>query len=102
MTRRRWIAAFLMLVAARSAQAGTVQGRVVNGTTGKPAPAVEVILIQLQGGMQPVANTKTNAQGEFSFDHPGIGEQPMLVRAVYKGVNFHQALPPGRNAVDVS
>ena len=102
MTRRRWIAAFLMLVAARSAQAGTVQGRVVNGTTGKPAPAVEVILIQLQGGMQPVANTKTNAQGEFSFNHPGIGEQPMLVRAVYKGVNFHQALPPGRNAVDVS
>jgi len=98
---RLWIAALMLLTAFR-ASAGTVQGKVTNGTTGKPATAVEVILIQLQGGMQPVANTKTNAQGEFTFDHPGIGAQPMLVRAVYKGVNFHQPLPPGRNSVEVS
>src|SRR5215831_5162807 len=102
MTRRVWIAALLLSLAVWNARAGTVQGKVVNGTTGKPVAAIEVILIQLQGGMQPVANTKTNAQGEFSFDHPGIGAQPMLVRAVYQGVNFHQALPPGRNSVDVS
>src|SRR5262249_29613919 len=84
------------------AGAGTVKGKVVNGTTSKPAAYVEVVLIQLQGGMQPVANSKTNANGEFSFDHPGIGAQPMLIRAVYKGVNFHQPLPPGRDSVDVS
>lgn len=99
---RLWITAFLLLTTVCTAEAGTVQGKVTNGTTGKPAAAVEVILIQLQGGMQPVANTRTNAQGEFTFDHPGIGAQPMLVRAVYKGVNFHQALPPGRNSVEVS
>lgn len=100
--RRPCIAAFMLFTAAWSANAGTVQGKVTNGTTGKPATLVEVILIQLQGGMQPVASTKTNAQGEFTFDNPGIGAQPMLVRAVYKGVNFHQALPPGRNSVEVS
>src|SRR5262249_3560803 len=59
------------------------------------------ILIQLQGGMQPVANTQSDAQGNFSFDNPGLGAQPMLVRAVYHGINFHQPVPPGRSSVEV-
>ena len=79
----------------------TVHGTVKNGTTGKPAADVEVILIQLQGGMQPVLNTKTDAQGQFTFDFPAIGTQPMLVRAVYRGVLFHEPLPPGQNQVQV-
>jgi hypothetical protein len=79
----------------------TVHGTVKNGTTGKPAGDVEVILIQLQGGMQPVLNSKTDAQGQFTFDYPSIGAQPMLVRAVYHGINFHQPLPPGQNQVQV-
>jgi hypothetical protein len=99
--RRVCVAALFLSLACSTAKAGTVQGKVVNATTGKPAASVEVILIQLQGGMQPVANTRTNAQGEFSFDNPGIGAQPMLVRAVYRGVNFHQPLPPGRPSVQV-
>ena len=94
-------AAFLFSFIAATAHAGTVQGKVVNATTGKPAPLVEVVLIQLQGGMQPVSNARTNEQGEFTFDHPGIGAQPMLVRAVYRGVNFHQALPPGKSSIQV-
>jgi hypothetical protein len=97
---------FLALVAVQlvvsSAHAGVLHGNVKNGTTGKAAAGIEVILIQLQGGMQPVANSKTDAQGQFSFDHPSLGAQPMLVRAVYKGVNFHQPVPPGRNDVEVS
>jgi len=79
----------------------TVHGTVRNGTTGKPAADIDVILIQLQGGMQPVLNSKTDAQGQFTFDYPSIGAQPMLIRAVYKGINFHQPLPPGRNDVQV-
>jgi hypothetical protein len=79
----------------------TVHGTVKNGTTGKPAADVEVILIQLQGGMQPVLNSKTDAQGQFTFDYPSIGTKPMLVRAVYRGINFHQPLPPGQNQVQV-
>jgi hypothetical protein len=83
------------------AYSATVHGTVKNGTTGKPAGDVEVILIQLQGGMQPVLNSKTDAQGQFTFDYPSIGTQPMLVRAVYRGINFHQPLPPGQNQVQV-
>ena len=53
-------------------RAGTLHGTVKNGTTSKPAADTEVILIQLQGGMQPVANTKTDAQGQFTFDNPTL------------------------------
>src|ERR1700758_3645334 len=88
------------LFAGVSARAGVLHGSVKNGTTGKAAAGIDVILIQLQGGMQPVANSKTDAQGQFSFDYPAVGTQPMLVRAVYKGINFHQPLPPGSSNVE--
>jgi hypothetical protein len=91
----------LVLAPLAIAEAGTVHGTVVNGTTGKAAAGIDVILIQLQGGMQEVAHSKSGAQGEFTFDHPGLGAQPMLVRAVYHGVNFNHALPPGTSTVQV-
>jgi hypothetical protein len=81
--------------------AGTLQGTVRNGTTGLAAAGVDVILIQLQGGMQPVGNTKTDAQGHFEFTHPQIGAGPMLVRAVYRGVNYHEPVPPGKSTADI-
>jgi hypothetical protein len=96
------VIATLILTPFAIAEAGTVHGTVTNGTTGKPAVGVDVILIQLQGGMQPVANSKSDAKGEFTFDNPGLGAQPMLVRAVYHGINFHQPVPPGSTNVQVS
>jgi hypothetical protein len=100
--RSVFVALSALLLFAASARAGQLHGTVKNGTTGKAAAGVEVVLIQLQGGMQPVANSKTDAQGQFSFDNPSLGAQPMLVRAVYKGINFHQPVPPGRSDVEVS
>ena len=93
--------ALTILAFAQTDSAATVHGTVNNGTTGKPGAGVEVVLIQLQGSMQPVANTKTDASGNFTFDNPNIGGQPMLIRAVYKGVNFHQPLPPGKDSIRV-
>ena len=72
----------VILASAAASFAGTVTGTVRNGTTNKPAPNVEMILIQLQGGMQPVANTKTDADGHFKFDNPMLGTAPMLDRPV--------------------
>ena len=83
------------------AEAGTVHGTVINGTTGKAASGIELMLIQLQGGMQEVAHSKSDSQGGFSFEHAGLGAQPMLVRAVYHGVNFNKALPPGTTTAQV-
>ena len=95
------IAALALLVSA-AAQAAPVTGTVRNGTSGKPASGVDVVLIQLQGEMQTVASTKTDAQGNYKLDHAAAGRDAMLVRAVYRGVNFHQPLPPGRNTADLT
>jgi hypothetical protein len=86
---------------ASSSFGGTVTGTVRNGTTGKPAAGVDMILIQLQGGMQPVATTKTDADGHYKFDHPALGTGPMLIRAVYRGVNYHEPATPDKTTVDV-
>jgi hypothetical protein len=94
-------ASLLLCALASSGFAGTVTGTVRNGTTGKPAAGVEMILIQLQGGMQPVANTKTDADGHYKFDHPGLGAGPMLIRAVYRGVNYHEPATPDKTTVDM-
>ena len=91
----------LVSMTAPRAFAGTLAGTVTNGTTGKPAAGVDVILIQLQGGMQPVANTKTDAQGQFHFDNPGLGAGPMLVRVVYRGVNYHEPITPGKATAQI-
>src|SRR5712692_4094806 len=99
--RFAFVAVLALASWATVAEAGTVRGTVVNGTTGKPAAGIELALIQLQGGMQEVAHSKSGAQGEFTFDNPAIGGQPMLVRAVYQGVNFHHALPPGSTTAQV-
>ena len=101
---RRAVACFALLIAfAAAASAGTVTGIIRNGTNnGAVAPGVDVILIQLQGGMQPVANTKTDAKGAYKFDFPAIGQGPMLLRAVYHGVMFHQPLTPGHDTVDIT
>ena len=91
----------LVLAPLAIAEAGTVRGTVMNGTTGKAAAGIDLILIQLQGGMQEVAHSKSGAQGEFAFEHPGLGAQPMLVRAVYHGINFNHAVPPGTATAQV-
>jgi Carboxypeptidase regulatory-like domain len=93
---------FLAIAAlATTATAGTLNGTVKNGTTGQVVAGADVILIQLQGGMQPVANTKTDAQGQFHFDNPQLGTGPMLVRVVYKGVNYHEPITPGKMSATI-
>jgi hypothetical protein len=92
-----------LLLVSVAAQAGTVSGVVHNGTnSNKAAAGVDVLLIQLQGGMSVVASTKTDAEGRYHLDNPGIGQGPMLIRAVYRGVFFHQPLTPGTATVDVT
>jgi hypothetical protein len=100
LSRMLRVAAFLA-VFSLPASAGTLTGTVTNGTTGKPVPRQDVILISLQGGMQPVETVQTDAEGRFRFNRPEIGQGPMLVRVPYESVNYHQAAPPGRDTVEV-
>jgi hypothetical protein len=99
-----WLCAVLFFSAflALPASAGTLSGTVVNATTGKPVPHADVILISLQGTMQPVETIKSDAEGHFQFNRPEIGQGPMLIRVPYENVNYHQPAPPGRDSVTVN
>jgi hypothetical protein len=71
-----------------------VDGTVINGTTGKPAPNTIVSLVQPgQGGMQTLASVKSDAQGMFKIDKSVQG--PQLVQALYSGVLYNKVLMPG-------
>src|SRR5260370_17031131 len=101
--QRVWRHSSVLRPAAAAAHAGTVSGVVHNGNNGnKPAAGGDVLLIQLQGGMEVVASTKSDAQGLYHIDNSAIGQGPMLIRAVYRGVFFHQPLTPGTSTVDVT
>jgi hypothetical protein len=91
----------LLFAGAMPALAGTLSGTVRNGTTGAVVPNQDVILIQLQGGMQSAGTFRTDAQGHYTMDHPAIGQAPVLVRVQYRGVNYHQNVPPGQTTADI-
>lgn len=84
-----------------TARAGTVRGTVMNGTTGQLAAGVELTLVQPMGGMQELAHAKSGPQGEFSFDNPNVGTQPLLVQGMYRGVRFNAMIPPGNSSATV-
>jgi hypothetical protein len=91
----------LLLIPFSAARAGTVRGTVKNGTTGQIAAGVELTLVQPMGGMLELAHSKSGPQGEFSFDNPNVGGQPLLVQANYHGVRFNAAVPPGNSSATV-
>jgi hypothetical protein len=94
-------AALLLACAAFPAAAGTVTGTVTNGTTNQPVAGVDVILLQLQGGMQAVDTVKSDASGHFTITNNVLGTAPMLLRVPYKGVLYHAPVPPNTPSVQI-
>ncbi|MGB6483300.1 MAG: carboxypeptidase-like regulatory domain-containing protein [Candidatus Acidiferrales bacterium] len=94
-------AVLLFFGAALPAAAGTVSGTVKNGTTNRPVAAADVILLALQGGMQAVATVKTDASGHFTITNDALGTAPMLLRVPYKGVLYHEPVPPNTPSVQI-
>lgn len=95
------LASALFLLATLPVFAGSVSGVVKNGTTNRPVAGADVILLQLQGGMQAVANVKTDAAGHFTINNGVLGTAPMLLRVPYKGVLYHAPVPPNTPSVDI-
>ena len=89
------------LLAASISHAGTLQGTVVNRTTGQAVPNVDVDLLSPTQGMALLGSVKSDAQGHFAADNPAIGTAPVLIRVTYQGVAFNSFSPPGRPQVDV-
>jgi len=94
----------LLLVAFNAAAvAQTLSGTVTNGTTGKPVPGDDVVLLTLTQGMNESGRTKTDADGKYSFALKEVG--PHLVRVLHQGVNYFPAggpITPNRSTADVT
>jgi hypothetical protein len=98
-TGRTRLVAACTLVLAVNAFAG-IDGVVTNGTTGKPQPGSTVTLFQTTNqGPQNLGSVKTDAAGKFGFTQdvqPGVGGGPLLLQAVYDGVQYNKTITPGQ------
>ena len=87
-----------LILLAVSAHAA-IDGVVTNGSTGKPQQGSTVTLFQTtQQGPQNLGSVKTDAQGKFVFTQdvkPGVGGGPLLLQAVYDGVQYNKTIAPG-------
>jgi hypothetical protein len=94
-----------LLLLTSFAAAQNITGTVTNGTTGKPAAGDEVTLLSLSQGMQEIGNTKSDAQGRFSFSPPTDKQAPHMVRATHQGVNYFPQggpLMPGSTTAELT
>src|SRR5215469_8913742 len=77
-----------------------VDGVVINGATNQPQAGSTVTLYQTTNqGPQNLGSVKTDAQGKFVFTQdvkPGVGGGPVLLQAVFQGVQYNLTIPPGR------
>jgi hypothetical protein len=87
--------------AARVSLAGTLQGTVINRTTGQPVGNMDVDLLSPTQGMALLASVKSDAQGRFAATNDAIGAAPVLIRVTYQGVSFNSFSPPGRPQAEV-
>jgi hypothetical protein len=93
--------ALTLLFAVSVSFAGTLQGTVINRTTGQPVPNTDVDLLSPTGGMALLASVKSDAQGHFTATHDAIGTVPVLIRVTFQDVAFNTFAPPGRPDVQV-
>src|SRR5581483_1177436 len=73
----------------------SIDGTVVNRTTGKPQPGVSITLVKPgEGGMRTIGTTTSDASGHFVFEKDEPGGGPQLLQANYKDVNYNKFLLP--------
>jgi hypothetical protein len=81
-----------------SAQAA-IEGKVINRTTGQPAPGVLITLLKFEAGMDPIEEARSGPDGSFAFQKPLTGANggpvPGMLRSEYEGVSYSEMLPPG-------
>ncbi len=79
----------------------SIDGTVVNRTTGKPVAGVSVSAVRpSERGMQTLGTAQTDASGQFKIDAPEGGGMTLL-QANFGGVNYNKMLTPGSAATGV-
>src|SRR5580698_2046794 len=99
MRSTRFFFLLIFLIAGVLAQAAPIAGTVTDKTTGKPAAGDQVVMLDVQAGMNEVAHATTDAKGHYSLNGPGDG--PYLVRVTHQGAGYFIAAPPGGGSGDI-
>jgi hypothetical protein len=89
------------ILAATAAHAGTLSGTVINRTTGKATPNIDLTFLSPTQRMRELGSANSDAQGHFTITNDAIGTAPVLVRATYHDVSYNTFAPPGRPNVEV-
>lgn len=72
----------------------TIDGTVVNKTTGQPVAGAAVSLVKASAqGMQPAGKAITDASGKFNIEGTAAGIS--LLQITFEGVNYNKLLEPG-------
>src|SRR5579883_2017742 len=98
-SRLRFSATALLVIASCSAIAATITGTVTNKTVNKPSGGDDVVLIAFGQGMQEAGRTKTDANGRYSIDVPDNGMH--LIRVDHQKAAYFQPVQPGTTTVNV-
>jgi hypothetical protein len=73
----------------------SIDGTVVNKSTNKPRPGVNITLVKPGAqGMQTIGTTVSDATGRFVFEKDQPGGGPQLLQALYDGVNYNKLMTP--------
>ncbi len=85
-----------LLVSAGLAQT-SIEGTVINETTGRPQSGVILTLVSFAGGMSPIEEARSGADGRFAFQKnlPTVSaQQPMrgMLRAEFEGVPYSELI----------
>lgn len=92
---KKFAYSLLLLLSGAVTLFGSIDGTVVNRTSGKPAAGVKITLLKPGAqGMQTLGTTVTGASGRFVFEKDQPGGGPQLLQASYKGVNYNKLLTP--------
>lgn len=73
----------------------SIDGTVLNRTTGQPQPGVHIMLVKPgQGGMRTIGSTVSDASGHFLFQNDEPGGGPQLLQARYKDIDYNKLMTP--------
>jgi hypothetical protein len=99
----RSFAVSLLVLAGALAQAANVTGTVTNKTTGKPSTGDDVVLVDVQAGMNEAATAKTDSKGQYSLQiPPGGNVGAYLVRVTHQGASYFIAAPGSGTGGDLT
>jgi hypothetical protein len=108
MTLRRTLSGLLLLATSVGATAPglaanltlTLKGTVKNGTSGRPAGRVEVVLVAPTSDVKEIARSKADAAGRFRLAVTAL-KPPYLLRVIHQGIAYHRLVAIGDNAIEI-